>query len=79
MKHIFILFISVFSALLTFSQQPNDWNAFVQKINVSTYTGKKFRVQAAVKVNTSKDSAAQGEIWARIDNNDKTMQVFFIT
>ena len=77
MKHAyFFLLPFLFLPLFLPAQMPQNWDAFAQKIDVTNYQGKRFRFQAAVKVHCA-DSAAQGEIWARIDKKDKTMGFFY--
>src|ERR1035437_12951 len=68
-------FLIIFSQPVK-SQMPQDWDAFGQKINVTDYQNKKFRFQAAVKVQPA-DSTAEGEIWARVDKMDKKMGFFY--
>src|SRR5437868_5836739 len=62
-------------ALSGHSQQAKDWGAFMRTVNVKDYQGKKFRLEAAVKVSLI-DQDADAEIWARIDKQDKTMGFF---
>lgn len=73
-----ILFFISFSLLLLHSsaQQPVDWGAFNQRVDAKQYRGKKFMIQAAVKVKTI-DSTAEGEIWVRIDREKKKMGFFY--
>ncbi len=73
--------IFVFAAIIFFSknvcsQAPADWGAFNQRIDATPYVGKKFRLEAAVKVKVI-DSTAEGEIWARVDKADKKMGFFY--
>ncbi|HEY5390487.1 MAG TPA: hypothetical protein VIJ57_00125, partial [Hanamia sp.] len=75
MKYCF-LFVSLLFSVLTFGQMQKNWDAFAQKIDVTSYQGKKFRFQAAVKV-LSKDPASQAEIWARVDKQDNKMGFFY--
>lgn len=46
------------------------------KNDVTSYQGKKFRLEVAVKVAVD-DSLAQGEIWARIDKENNKMGFFY--
>lgn len=73
-RFFFIVFVFVYSQ--SHAQMPTDWAAFNQRFDVTNYTGKNFRIEAAVKVRTI-DSAAEGEIWARIDKADKKMGFFY--
>lgn len=57
------------------SQQAVDWGAFMRTVNVKEYAGKKFRLEAAVKVDLV-DSTADAEIWARVDKQDKKIGFF---
>lgn len=72
----FIFYISLFSSAVSSAQMQKNWDAFAQKIDVTSYQGKKFRFQAAVKV-LSKDPSSQAEIWARIDKSDNKMGFFY--
>lgn len=51
--------------------QTQDWGAFVQRMDATAMRGKKFRLQAAVKVMPI-DSTAEGELWVRVDRLTKT-------
>ena len=57
-------------------QTPTDWGAFSQRINVQQYQGKKFTLSAAVKV-TLIDSAAEGEVWVRVDRPNRKIGFFY--
>ena len=70
---IFILLISFFT---TTAQMPRDWGAFNQRVDAKPYIGKKFRLEAAVKVQVI-DSTAEGEVWLRVDKADKKMGFFY--
>lgn len=58
------------------AQLPEDWGAFYQKVNVSAFQGKHFKVTAAIRAECI-DSAAGAELWVRIDKTDKTMGFFY--
>ena len=62
-----LIVLSLFSKTVQ-SQEPKDWGAFMKVINAKTYAGKKFRVEAAVKVQLI-DSSADAEVWVRVENN----------
>lgn len=68
-----IFFISFFNAG---KAQPQDWGAFVQQMDATALRGKKFRLEAAVKVQTI-DTAAQGEIWVRVDRPNNKRGFFY--
>src|SRR5947208_2974829 len=74
-RYIFVVAFLLFPKV-NFSQVPSNWGAFNQHIDVTNYTGKKFRLEAAVKVKII-DSSAEGEIWARVDKADKKMGFFY--
>ena len=69
-------FVSLLFSVITFGQMQKNWDAFAQKIDVTSYQGKKFRFQAAVKV-LPKDPASQAEIWVRVDKQDNKMGFFY--
>ncbi len=48
--------------------------AFIQRLDVSAWRGRRIRITAAVRTQCM-DSAAGASVWARIDNNDKTMGI----
>jgi pimeloyl-ACP methyl ester carboxylesterase len=57
-------------------QPPTDWGAFNQRLDAKQFAGKKFRLEAAVKVQLI-DSTAEAEIWARVDRPNKQMGFFY--
>lgn len=57
-------------------QQAKDWGAFMKKINVREFSGKKFRIEAAVKV-TLIDTTADAELWVRVDRLNEKMGFFY--
>ena len=70
------LLLLLFSPTLVHAQMAQDWGAFQKSISVKAYQGKKFRLQAAVKVKLI-DSTADAEIWARVDRPNKEMGFFY--
>lgn len=67
---IYIFFLTPF---LLFSQTKNDIGTFVHKpVDVKSFVGKNFKLEAAVKVE-SIDSSAQAQIWVRVDKSNKKM------
>lgn len=76
MKFILFLISLSFCAQHSFSQIPQDWNAFAQRIDVSRFQGKKFHFEASVK-SQPLDSTAQCELWARVDKKNKKMGFFY--
>ena len=77
MKRILFSLAFVIFILQTLSaQMPQDWGAFNQRIDATAYIGKKFRLEASVKVQVI-DSTAEGEIWLRVDKADKKMGFFY--
>ena len=75
MKFHSALLLFFLCTLSGFSQPPTDWNAFFQKLDITAYRGMKFKVQAAVRIE-SIDSNAEARVWARIDNADHTKGFF---
>lgn len=73
MRSLFLAFLLLPPALL--AQPSADWGAFTKKIDAKPYAGKKFRLQAAVKVQQM-DTSAQAGLWARVDRQDKTRGFF---
>ncbi|HSC37040.1 MAG TPA: hypothetical protein VLD19_04185, partial [Chitinophagaceae bacterium] len=72
-----LLQLSAFAFLFPFIVfAQGDWGAFVHIMDAKPYQGKKFIVQAAVKVQTI-DTLASGEIWVRVDDADKKMGFFY--
>lgn len=57
-------------------QMPEDWGAFCQKVNVSSYQGCRFKITAAVRI-SSLEAAAGAELWARIEKFDNTRGFFY--
>lgn len=76
MRKIFCsLFLLLASQILS-AQPPADWGAFMHALSAKEYAGKKFRVEAAVKIQVI-DPTAEAEIWVRVDKADKKMGFFY--
>lgn len=58
------------------AQADKDWGAFSQRVNAVNYQGKKFRIEAAVKV-AAIDSTADAEVWVRVDRPENKMGFFY--
>jgi pimeloyl-ACP methyl ester carboxylesterase len=69
----FLCVLFVFPTLL---HAQGDWGAFTQKLDVKNFAGKKFRLEAAVKVKPI-DSTCEAEIWARVDKQDNKVGFFY--
>jgi pimeloyl-ACP methyl ester carboxylesterase len=76
MKIITLLFISLFSFLFSGAQMATDWGAFMRVLPAKNYAGKKFRIEAAVKVHLI-DPTADAEVWVRVDRENKKMGFFY--
>ncbi|MGB8191259.1 MAG: alpha/beta hydrolase, partial [Chitinophagaceae bacterium] len=77
MKPLIACLLSCLLFQAAFTQQiANDWGAFSQRVDVKPYRGKKFQLQAAVKV-TLIDSTADAEIWTRVDRPNGKMGFFY--
>lgn len=59
-----------------YAQPRNDWEAFAKVVKATDYAGKKFKVEAAVKVQVI-DSTAEAELWVRVDKTNKKMGFFY--
>jgi len=70
-----LLILGLFPCLLQ-SQMPTDWGAFFQHIDAAPYAGKKFKLEAAVKVQLI-DTTASAEIWVRVDMTGKKNGFFY--
>ena len=53
-----------------------DWGAFMRVFPAKKYAGKKFRIEAAIKI-TAIDSLADAELWVRVDKENKKMGFFY--
>jgi hypothetical protein len=58
-----------------FAQNQKPWGTIVNVVTAKPYAGKKFRIEAAVKV-TLIDKDANAEIWARVDKPDNQTGFF---
>ena len=76
MKTISFLFFFCFSFLMADAQLTADWGAFMKAIPAKNYAGKKFRIEAAVKVRLI-DPTADAEVWVRVDRENKKMGFFY--
>ena len=71
------LFLTLFLLPVTLlGQMPADWGAFTQKIDAKPFAGKKFKLQAAVKVQLI-DTTAEAEIWTRVDKPNRKVGFFY--
>lgn len=68
-----VLFFCFFSAN---AQVASDWGAFMRVLPAKNYAGKKFRIEAAVKVKVI-DPTADAELWVRVDRENKKMGFFY--
>src|SRR5688572_12165094 len=75
MKKLLSCFILIFPVLLH-AQSNNGWGAFIKAVNASGFAGKKFRLEAAVKVQLI-DPNAEAEVWVRVDKLNKKMGFFY--
>lgn len=66
----------IFFCCVANAQMANDWGAFYQRIKADSLQGKKFRIEAAVKV-TVIDSTADAEVWVRVDRPGNKMGFFY--
>ncbi len=66
----------LFFFLVAEAQMAQDWGAFNQHLDATAYQGKKFRIEAAVKL-TPIDSTAEAEVWVRVDRPNKKMGFFY--
>lgn len=70
MKRITPLVISfILLHFTTTAQKKKDWGAFNQKMDIQSFAGKNFKIQASVKISRI-DSTAQCAIWARVDKKN---------
>jgi len=75
MKHISLFFLLIVSSFL-FAQAPNDWGAFRQKFDAKPFAGKRFRLEATVKVQVI-DTTSEAEIWFRVDKLNKKIGFYY--
>ena len=76
MKYIFLLHIIFSIPVFLFAQMPADWGAFSQRLDAKAFAGKKFKLQAAVKVQLI-DPTSEAEIWVRVDRPNKKTGFFY--
>ncbi len=76
MKHIFFTLIIFAIPTFVFGQLPSDWGAFNQRLDAKTFAGKKFKLQAAVKIQLI-DSSSEAEIWVRVDKPNRKTGFFY--
>lgn len=76
MKILTFFIISFISFFIADAQVPADWGAFMHALPAKEYAGKKFRIEAAVKVQLI-DTTADAEIWVRVDRENKKMGFFY--
>ncbi|RPD43810.1 alpha/beta fold hydrolase [Paracnuella aquatica] len=73
MRYLFILLVLFPLTLL--AQPAGTWDAIVQRIDAKPFAGKRFKVQAAVKVEQI-DPTAAAAIWVRVDKAGNKMGFF---
>lgn len=74
MKYLLLL---VFTLPLTlYGQLSSDWAAFFQVIDAKTLKGKRFKLEAAVKVRQI-DASAEAGLWARVDKAQNKRGFFY--
>lgn len=72
-----VLLVFCFMISATGFAQPNKtWGAFYNVIIAKPYAGKKFKIEAAIKVSLI-DNDADAELWARVDKTDKKVGFFY--
>lgn len=65
-----------FFLLPFFSNAQSESGAFNQSVDAAPYLGKKFRIEAAVKVKLI-DTTAEAEVWVRVDRPNKQIGYFY--
>src|SRR5262245_35557454 len=70
-----IILIALFPISL-FGQAAIERGAFNQRLDVQAFRGKNFKLEAAVRLQP-KDSAAEAEIWVRVDRANKKNGFFY--
>lgn len=64
----FLLTVALFLIVgFSSAQSRQDWGAISQRLDVSKFTGKKFRIEAAIRTER-KDSSAFAGMWVRVDD-----------
>lgn len=76
MKKLSAVFLFFFLIFTTKAQIAADWGAFMRVVPAKKYAGKKFRIEAAVKVELI-DPTADAEVWVRVDRENKKMGFFY--
>ncbi len=74
MKSILILLFLI--PTLLNAQSSNNWGAFNQTLDAKPFAGKKFRLEAAVRIKPI-DSTSEAEIWVRVDRPNKKIGFFY--
>jgi hypothetical protein len=72
MKKIIFLFLVITISKQSISQEnksSKEWTSFVQSINISIDTEKKFKLVANVKLEST-EKAATAHLWARVDTKN---------
>lgn len=67
-------FFFCFSPIFLFGQD-GSWSGTMQVIDISPYVGKKFKLEATVKMESASEDA-KAQLWVRIDKADRTMGFF---
>ncbi len=65
-KKIFFILAFILPQVM-YGQQPIEWSHFTQKIDIQQYSGKKFKLEASVKVSSAQNVNTNARLWARID------------
>jgi pimeloyl-ACP methyl ester carboxylesterase len=73
---LFTLSIILLFTITCHGQNKREWGAFIQSINAKPFAGKKFKLEAAVKVKLI-DSTAEAEIWFRVDRKKQKTGFFY--
>lgn len=74
MRYLFTLLLTL--PLHLYAQQSTDWSAFFQRIDAKTLAGKRFKLQAAAKVEKMDADAVAG-LWARVDKSENKTGFFY--
>jgi hypothetical protein len=76
MKKGFLYITILLLPTFLFAQMQNDWGAFNQRLDAKNFAGKKFKLQAAVKVQLI-DPTSEAEIWVRVDRPNRKTGFFY--
>jgi pimeloyl-ACP methyl ester carboxylesterase len=76
MKKLSAFFFFLLLFFIANAQMSADWGAFMRVVSAKKYSGKKFRIEAAVKVQVI-DPTADAEVWVRVDRENKKMGFFY--